>query len=73
MKGSSIKIEVSISSIEKEIVQKLSYGMTARDAAKDLKKNFRTIEANLVSLRARVGAKTQCELVAFFLRNKIIE
>ena len=58
---------------QKRVVSLLSKGKTVKEVAKEIKVNLRTLEARLDSLRFKHGCKNNVELVADFVRNKLID
>lgn len=56
-----------------EIVLHLSNGLTVSKIADKLKMNPRSLEARLVRLKDKNGCLNSPQLVAFFLRNKLIK
>lgn len=55
------------------VVQSLSKGSTVEEAAKEISENTRTLEGKLSRLRKLFNCANNTELVAFFLRNKLIK
>lgn len=68
-----IKVEVTVTDEEKKWVGWLSKGETARDIAKRINLNENTFAYKLNGLRDRFGCKNSGELIAAFLRNKLID
>jgi len=62
-----------VSEKEKELVSLLAAGYVVRETAKLLHINKKTCEAFVFDVRKKYHAKTLAELVAIFLRNKLIK
>jgi len=73
MEGSSINTTVTVTEEEKKWVKRLSKGESARKIAKGIKMNYNTFAYKLNSLRDKFDCKNTGELIAFFLRNKLID
>lgn len=73
MKGSSISIIISVTAEEKGWVQLLSNGKSARKIAEAIPMNYNTFAYKLNSLREKFDCKNTGELIAYFLRNKLID
>lgn len=58
---------------EKEMVRLLADGMKGNKMANALKINENTLAFNLAVLRGKYDCKNSIQLVAFFLRNKLID
>jgi DNA-binding CsgD family transcriptional regulator len=73
--GKTIKSVNGVSVSEKEIylVRELADDVKRKEMAEAMGKSVRTIEANIDSLRHKLGLRTAAGLVAFFLRNKLIK
>lgn len=56
-----------------EIVRLLSHDKTVKEVAEILKKNRRTMEANLMLIKKECGVSTLQGMVALFFRNKLIK
>jgi DNA-binding NarL/FixJ family response regulator len=69
----TISIDVSVNEWEKKVVGLLSKGKTIPEISKEIKSNNRRVEYRLAQLKARVNCNTAAQLVAFFLKNKLID
>jgi DNA-binding CsgD family transcriptional regulator len=68
-----VTIKVEITKDEKNFVQLLSNGYTVASLARHLSVNRKTLNAKFMNLKKKVQARNTYELVAIFLRNKLIE
>jgi len=73
MEGSSINVTVVVSEEEKGWVRSLSQGKSARKIAETIPMNYNTFAYRLNSLREKLECKNTGELIAYFLRNKLID
>lgn len=69
----SIRVEVSPTKEDKELVQKLAEGMTGQELADAMDLNVNNLAFMLSNLRVKFGCKNTLSLVVLFLRNKFIE
>jgi DNA-binding CsgD family transcriptional regulator len=58
---------------EVDLVKMLSDGKRASEIAQVFEKSVRTVETNMSTLRAKTNCRTLPQLVALFLRSKLIE
>lgn len=73
MEGSSVNTTVTVTEDEKNWVKRLSKGESARQVAKGIKMNYNTFAYRLTSLRDKFQCKNTGELIAFFIRQKLID
>lgn len=75
MKGKteSLQISIDVTQEEKKWVKMLADGMTAQEISGELDINQNTFSGNINLMRIRLGCKNTTNLVALFLRNKLIE
>lgn len=64
---------LSISDDEKELVRMIADGKAAKKIAKEKKINYNTFAFNLSILKRKCGSLNTPHLVAYFLRNKLID
>lgn len=67
-----ISVDVSVDEWEKKVVGLIANGLTVSEVAKETKDKTRPLEYRLSQLKTRLQCKTSAQLVAFFLRNKLI-
>ena len=65
--------EVSVMPMEKQIIELLSNGTKADDIRKHIKMAAGTFANLLKDMRLKYGCKNTTHLVAYFLRNQIIQ
>ena len=58
---------------EKSIVQMIANGKTGEDISKEIGQNKNTFAFNLKVIRAKFDCANSTELVALFMRNKLIK
>lgn len=68
----TISVDVSVNDWDKKVVGLIADGLTVSEIAGEIKGKGRTIEYQLSQLKTRLQCKTSAQLVAFFLRNKLI-
>jgi DNA-binding NarL/FixJ family response regulator len=56
-----------------EIVTQLSYGFTTKEIATNFNVKSKTIEARILNLKKQCNCANTVELVAKYLRNKLID
>lgn len=71
--ASKIALNKLVDSELRSVVQSLSEGLTVVEVAKEVGENTRTLEGKLLRLRSLFNCANNTELVAFFLRNKLIK
>jgi len=64
---------LSISEEDKQLVRMIADGKAAKKIAKEKKINYNTFAFNLSILKRKCGSLNTPHLVAYFLRNKLIE
>lgn len=57
---------------DKELVQLIADGLKIKEISKKYQLPHRTLESKVYRLRSRIGVKNNIELVAYYLRKKII-
>lgn len=72
-KEQGINVVATATDEEKKWVKMLSEGKLVTEVAKELKVNTDTFSYHLANLRKKFGCKNSKELIALFLRNKLIE
>lgn len=65
--------ELSITSEDRELVKMLADGKSAKAIAKSKKVNYNTFAFNLSILKSKCGSPNTNNLIAYFLRNKLID
>lgn len=70
---SEVTIDISVDEFEKKAVSFLAQGLSVPEIGKEIKKESRYIEYRLGKLKTRLQCTTASQLVAFFLRNKLID
>lgn len=65
--------ELSITDADRELVKMLADGKSAKDIAKSKKINYNTFAFNLTILKSKCGSLNTNNLIAYFLRNKLID
>ncbi len=74
MKGKNNNLPLLlITDEEKELVRMIADGKAAKKIAKEKKINYNTFAFNLSIIRGKCGALNTPHLVAYFLRNKLID
>ena len=74
MKGEKdmVSIDILVSDWDKKIVKMLAEGFTIPEISKGIGQEIRNIEYKLAKLKARLQCKTSAQLVAFFIKNKLV-
>ena len=70
---STVTIDISVSDDEKKIVGCLAKGLSVSEVGKEVKTETRVLEYKIAKLKARLQCDTAAQLVAYFLRNKLID
>jgi len=65
--------ERSISDYSVSLVQLIADGFKVSEISKKVKVNRRTLEQHIEKIKIEYAAKNSCNLVAIFLRNKLIK
>lgn len=73
LKPKHIAVIMPIYESDKKIISMIADGYTVLEISKSLKINRRTLEAKMIKIKNRYGARTQANLVAIFLRNRLLE
>lgn len=71
--GKTIDHKVPILKEDKELVSMLADGMKGNQIAEKLRITENKLASELMILRAKFNCKNSLNLVAYFLRNKIID
>jgi len=72
-KETTVKVEHSVTDFDKKVVQLLSAGKSVKEVAKELSlRDVRKLQFRVDTLRTALGCGNVAELVATFLRNKLI-
>jgi len=74
MKGDKdiVSVDISVNDWDKKIVKMLAEGFTIPEISKGVGQDVRNIEYKLAKLKARLQCKTSAQLVAFFIKNKLV-
>ena len=72
-KTSKVEMELNVTEREKELVSLLTEGKTAPKTAAKAGTNESSLAAELSKIRAKYDCDNSIQLVAFFLRNKLID
>jgi len=70
---SEVTIDISVDEFEKRAVGLLAEGFSVPGIGKEIKKESRYVEYRLGKLKTRLQCSTTSQLVAFFIRNKLID
>lgn len=69
----TVSIDILVTDWEKDVVMRLSEGKTVPEISSEIKLDARSVEYRLSKLKTKILCKTSAGLVAFFLRNKLID
>ena len=62
-----------LSNREREVLQLIAEGLSAKEIASDLEISTKTVEAHRTSLMRKVGVRKATELVRYAVRHGLIE
>lgn len=68
-----ISVDISVDDWEKNVVRLIADGYSVPEISSMVKLHKRNVEYKLGKLKTRLQCATLAELVAFFLRHKLIE
>lgn len=63
----------ALSTREREVLQRIAEGLSAKEIATDLEISIKTVEAHRTSLMRKLGARKATELVRYALRHGLIQ
>lgn len=69
----NVKIDTTVTEEEKDLVQRLADGRTAEEIAIVVGVNRNTLQSRINFLKVRLNCNNTPNLVAFFLRKKLID
>lgn len=70
---STVTIDISVSDWDKKVVNYLASGLSVSKIGKEFKMDDRSVEYKIAKLKTRLQCNTAAQLVAYFLRNKLID